>query len=73
MQLVPHRGKFSNTMKRAIQKSKRRGKRPAAGRPATGNDLMMSLRMPKELTAAVERGLFTSRTSRPDPRPSAAI
>jgi hypothetical protein len=40
-------------MKKAIQKM-RGGKRPGAGRPATGNHPMMSLRMPNELTAAVE-------------------
>jgi hypothetical protein len=42
------------SMKTAIRKSLKGGKRPGAGRPSTGQAPIMSLRMPLELTAAVE-------------------
>ena len=44
-------------MKKAIPQ-KHGGKRPGAGRPATGKAPMMSLRMPPALTEAVDKWAF---------------
>ena len=41
-------------MKKAIPKT-RGGKRPGAGRPATGRDPVSAIRLPEDLTSAIDR------------------
>ena len=37
-----------------IQKSRRGGRRPGAGRPATGRDAVSGVRLPEEMTNAID-------------------